>query len=99
MLWISPEPAQDVLYVRFLKGKLIARTVWINEVCTIDLGIDDAPIGVTVHNFYSSRPAWPFTNEILTKYRLGDWADDLITVRDAYFRDDSKLKFQGYRPR
>lgn len=97
MLWVSGGGSANELYVRFLQDRLIARTEWFSDWASIDLASDDAPIGVTIHR-YSDRQ-WPFTEDILTKYHLGSWADDLTTVRDAYFNPNAKPKFEGYKPR
>lgn len=98
MLWVNNEPGQDALYIRFQKDRLIGKTVWFADNATIDLGMDDSPIGVSVHAFYTQRN-WPFTEEILSKFSLGSWADDLVTVRDAYFNPDAKLRYQGTKPK
>lgn len=96
-LWLNPDSAGDVLYVRFQKGKFVAKTEWISESATVDLGFDDSPIGVSIMRF--SQREWPFTEQIMTKYRLGSWDDDLRTVHESYFNSAKKPVFSGFRPR
>lgn len=98
MLWVKGDPPNDRLYIQFLKDRLIVRHEWFTENATIDLGIDDAPVGVTIH-CYSQGTKWPFTEDNVKKFSLTAWMDDLVTVRDAYFRPDTKLVVENPQTR
>lgn len=87
MLWLHPEPKQDALYLKFQKNQLVWCTEHFSEYGYIDLAVDGSPIGIAVLRAYSEKHMWPIDENVIDKYRLQQWADDIRTVCMAHVKD------------
>ena len=91
MLWVNHDRPADQLHVQFQKDRLIVATEWFAENATIDLALDGGPVAITVFRYYTA-PLWPLTEELVNRYHLAEWLDDLKIVYNAFFSKTAKLQ-------
>lgn len=97
MLHVIHDRPNNRLHVTFRKDRLlIVSSEWIAENATIEIAHDGGPVTMTIYEYYT-KPRWPLTEELVQKYSLLEWIDDLKTVYNAFFNKAAGLKFAGMR--
>lgn len=97
MMWVNHDRPQNRLHITFRKGPLlIVRTEWLAENASIEIGHDGGPVAMIVHGYYTN-PKWPLTEELVKKYALDEWVDDLKTIYNGFFNKAANLQFAGFR--
>jgi hypothetical protein len=69
----------------FQRDKLIAEGEWLAHNAEIGLAYDRSPVEICIYGYYTEPKSWPLTEEIVQKYGLEPWLDDLRLVWGEFF--------------
>jgi len=98
MLTVKHDQGHDQLHLVFRDDRIIVDREWCALNAVVSLAADGEVIEITVMNYYSD-PQWLFTPEFVERYKLGEQADDLRLVFQAFFAPPNlavkAIKYEG----
>lgn len=96
MIRCQGDDVSDVLYLLLQEDRLIASTEAFAPNAWIDMALDGSPIGIHIKGYFTHK-RWPITPELMVKFHLEQWDEDLKVVYQGLFNPHAALGPGGMR--
>lgn len=90
------DDVSDILYLKLQEDRLIATSESFAPNCVIEMAPDGSPVGVAIKGYFTLKE-WPFTPELITKFHLEPWDEDLKVIYQGLFNPHAGLGLSGVR--
>lgn len=84
-IFVEHDQAHDRLHIVLQRDRLIIAGEWLAQNAEIGLAFDRSPVEICVYGYYTEPKSWPLTPELVERYGLGEWLEDLRLVWTRFF--------------